>query len=87
MVSWRLGDQNGNATTIEDIAIITHEFNVSSICLNLHKIMRLKVNNNFFTDVADIEAECQDDYMKIRVGFNGSFSGLLYSAGEFETIE
>lgn len=31
---------------------------------------------------ADIEAECQDDYMKIRVGFNGSFSGLLYSAGK-----
>lgn len=29
----------------------------------------------------DIEAECQDDYMKIRIGFNGSFSGLLYSAG------
>lgn len=31
----------------------------------------------------DIEAECQDDYMKIRVGFNGSFTGLLYSAGNF----
>lgn len=29
----------------------------------------------------DIEAECQDDYMKIRIGFNGSFTGLLYSAG------
>jgi hypothetical protein len=29
----------------------------------------------------DIEAECQDDYMKIRIGFNGSFSGLLYSSG------
>ncbi|XP_022826878.1 uncharacterized protein LOC111356659 [Spodoptera litura] len=28
-----------------------------------------------------IEAECQDDFMKIRVGFNGSFSGLVYSAG------
>ncbi|CAB0039492.1 unnamed protein product [Trichogramma brassicae] len=28
-----------------------------------------------------IEAECQDDYMKIRIGFNGSFNGLLYSAG------
>ncbi|EFN72219.1 hypothetical protein EAG_15230, partial [Camponotus floridanus] len=28
-----------------------------------------------------IEAECQDDYMKIRIGFNGSFAGLLYSAG------
>jgi len=31
--------------------------------------------------ITDIEAECQDDYMKIRIGFNGSFSGLLYSAG------
>jgi len=30
---------------------------------------------------ADIEAECQDDYMKIRIGFNGSFAGLLYSSG------
>ncbi|CAG9813458.1 unnamed protein product [Phaedon cochleariae] len=30
---------------------------------------------------SDIEAECQDDYMKIRVGFNGSFTGLVYSAG------
>lgn len=29
----------------------------------------------------DIEAECQDDYMKIRIGFNGSFGGLLYSSG------
>ncbi|KAJ8964316.1 hypothetical protein NQ317_018825 [Molorchus minor] len=29
----------------------------------------------------DIEAECQDDYMKIRVGFNGTFTGLVYSAG------
>lgn len=32
--------------------------------------------------VIDIEAECQDDYMKIRIGFNGSFTGLLYSAGK-----
>jgi hypothetical protein len=31
---------------------------------------------------ADIEAECQDDYMKIRIGFNGSFTGLLYSSGK-----
>ncbi|VVC95397.1 unnamed protein product [Leptidea sinapis] len=30
---------------------------------------------------SNIEAECQDDFMKIRVGFNGSFSGLVYSAG------
>ncbi|XP_037946841.1 uncharacterized protein LOC119678842 [Teleopsis dalmanni] len=33
------------------------------------------------TRVKHIEAECQDDYMKIRIGFNGSFSGLIYSAG------
>nr|KAF7432347.1 hypothetical protein H0235_005271 [Vespula pensylvanica] len=34
------------------------------------------------TRVQHIEAECQDDYMKIRIGFNGSFTGLLYSAGK-----
>ncbi|XP_055844953.1 uncharacterized protein LOC129911249 [Episyrphus balteatus] len=33
------------------------------------------------TRVQHIEAECQDDYMKIRIGFNGSFNGLVYSAG------
>ncbi|CAD6221862.1 GSCOCG00005200001-RA-CDS [Cotesia congregata] len=33
------------------------------------------------TRVQHIEAECQDDYMKIRIAFNGSFAGLLYSAG------
>ncbi|XP_044745963.1 uncharacterized protein LOC123307640 isoform X2 [Coccinella septempunctata] len=33
------------------------------------------------TRVQHIEAECQDDYMKIRVGFNGTFNGLVYSAG------
>ncbi|CAD7081680.1 unnamed protein product [Hermetia illucens] len=39
---------------------------------------RLRINT---TRVQHIEAECQDDYMKIRIGFNGSFAGLLYSAG------
>ncbi|XP_031640673.1 uncharacterized protein LOC116352310 isoform X2 [Contarinia nasturtii] len=39
---------------------------------------RNRFNN---TRVQHIEAECQDDYMKIRIGFNGSFTGLLYSAG------
>lgn len=34
-----------------------------------------------FITITDIEAECQDDYMKIRIDFNGSFTGLLYSAG------
>ncbi|XP_069692527.1 uncharacterized protein [Periplaneta americana] len=33
------------------------------------------------TRVQHIEAECQDDYMTIRIGFNGSFAGLLYSSG------
>lgn len=45
--------------------------------------MLLLLEKNEFI-CADIEAECQDDYMKIRVGFNGSFTGLLYSAGEFD---
>lgn len=40
----------------------------------------------FWSYFADIEAECQDDYMKIRVGFNGSFTGLLYSAGKLNAI-
>nr|CAH7753532.1 unnamed protein product [Callosobruchus chinensis] len=39
---------------------------------------RVRFNN---TRVQHIEAECQDDYMKIRVGFNGTFTGLVYSAG------
>ncbi|XP_054085683.1 uncharacterized protein LOC105213039 isoform X2 [Zeugodacus cucurbitae] len=33
------------------------------------------------TRVHHIEAECQDDYMKIRIGFNATFNGLIYSAG------
>ncbi|XP_060529165.1 uncharacterized protein LOC132703739 [Cylas formicarius] len=39
---------------------------------------RFRFNN---TRVQHIEAECQDDYMKIRIGFNGTFTGLVYSAG------
>ncbi|KAL7049562.1 hypothetical protein ACKWTF_003764 [Chironomus riparius] len=39
---------------------------------------RYRYNN---TKVQHIEAECQDDYMKIRIGFNGTFNGLLYSSG------
>jgi len=31
--------------------------------------------------VSHIEAECRDDFMKLRVAFNDSFSGLIYSAG------
>ena len=30
----------------------------------------------------DIEAECRDDFMKLRVAFNDSFTGLIYSAGK-----
>lgn len=33
------------------------------------------------TRVLGIEAECQNDYMKIRMRFNGSFTGLIYSTG------
>ncbi|XP_042889624.1 uncharacterized protein LOC122264663 [Penaeus japonicus] len=33
------------------------------------------------TRVTHIEAECQDDFMRIHVQFNGSFSGLVYSSG------
>jgi len=31
--------------------------------------------------VSHIEAECRDDFMKLRVAFNDSFAGLIYSAG------
>lgn len=36
------------------------------------------------TRVRSIEAECQNDFMKIRIRFNGSFSGIIYSTGEWE---
>ena len=29
-----------------------------------------------------MEAECSDDVMKLRVKFNDTFSGLIYSAGK-----
>ena len=38
------------------------------------------------THSSDIEAECRDDFMKLRVAFNDSFSGLIYSAGEFGDV-
>lgn len=46
-------------------------------------IIIISINRSIdcFFRQTDIEAECQDDYMKIRVGFNGSFTGLLYSSG------
>ena len=30
----------------------------------------------------DMEAECSDDVMKLRVKFNATFNGLVYSAGK-----
>ena len=44
-----------------------------------------KVKKNIFLPfsfVADMEAECSDDVMKLRVKFNDTFSGLIYSAGK-----
>uniref|UniRef100_T1IJ92 ZP domain-containing protein n=1 Tax=Strigamia maritima TaxID=126957 RepID=T1IJ92_STRMM len=32
------------------------------------------------TRVYDIDAECQNDYMKIAITFNGSFNGLIYTS-------
>ena len=29
-----------------------------------------------------MEAECSDDVMKLRVKFNATFNGLVYSAGK-----
>lgn len=58
---------------------------ISNFLLLCHNRMRhraLSPNQQLNFYVADIEAECQDDYMKIRVGFNGSFTGLVYSAGK-----
>lgn len=83
VVSWKNTDRNMPDGT-EDLDTTIREFNVRS---KLNETVS-KVSYDFCrSSVADIEAECQDDYMKIRVGFNGSFSGLLYSAGEFQTIE
>lgn len=31
-----------------------------------------------------MEAECSDDVMKLRVKFNATFNGLVYSAGELK---
>ncbi|RWS13895.1 Zona pellucida-like domain containing protein 12 [Dinothrombium tinctorium] len=34
-----------------------------------------------FTKIEHIAAECSDDYMKVVTHFNGTFTGLIYSAG------
>lgn len=31
--------------------------------------------------ILDITAECSDEYMKVVVRFNGTFTGLIYSSG------
>ena len=43
----------------------------------------LKLNRR----VQSVDAECQNDYMKIRLRFNGSFSGIIYSTGEIKTLQ
>lgn len=53
---------------------------INAISIYVNEDYCLK-NWNLF-GFSDIEAECQDDYMKIRIGFNGSFTGLVYSAGK-----
>ena len=35
-----------------------------------------------YTYYLDMEAECSDDVMKLRVKFNATFNGLVYSAGK-----
>jgi hypothetical protein len=37
---------------------------------------------NHLFQFSDMEAECSDDVMKLRVKFNATFSGLIYSAGK-----
>jgi hypothetical protein len=39
------------------------------------------IKNSFPIDIADMEAECSEDVMKLRVKFNDTFDGLVYSAG------
>jgi hypothetical protein len=79
-LTWKLGDQNfGIEITTEDIDLIIREFNVRILYLTRNTDVQHTVFDLFSSD---IEAECQDDYMKIRIGFNGSFNGLLYSAGK-----
>lgn len=71
---------HGIVITITVHDSIIPEFNVSLFYSFDNLFASYHLCSIFF--VADIEAECQDDYMKIRIGFNGSFTGLLYSAGK-----
>lgn len=70
----------GTGTTIAAIASTTPVFSVS-ISVRFWFLVEMCVLN-YVILYSDIEAECQDDYMKIRIGFNGSFNGLLYSSGK-----
>ena len=31
---------------------------------------------------SDMQAECSDDVMKLDIGFNDTFTGMIYSAGK-----
>ena len=35
----------------------------------------------YFQTKTDIAAECSDDYMKVTIHYNGTFTGLVYSSG------
>ncbi|XP_076354684.1 cuticlin-3-like isoform X1 [Tachypleus tridentatus] len=37
--------------------------------------------------VEDITADCQDNYMRITIRFNGSFTGLIYSTGYVHDLD
>ena len=37
--------------------------------------------------IKDVDAECQNDYMKIRIRFNGSFTGIIYSTGIYNRFQ
>lgn len=89
--NWTVGAKSpGTANTVTGFVSTIPEFNVSErhhheIILRLFLVFfrcELIKNVTRISIETDIEAECQDDYMKIRIGFNGSFTGLLYSAGK-----
>lgn len=56
--------------------------------MNMTKVQRMLLHVSssdhlvMFRSGLDIDAECQNDYMKIRVRFNNSFSGIIYSTGK-----
>lgn len=69
----------GTATIIRGCGSILHAYNVMKATQLTFASTTIGIIVKIL--LSDIEAECQDDYMKIRIGFNGSFAGLLYSAG------